>query len=399
MNLINTTYAELYSKFYSNFTSYQIADYDWDNYIFSNNIFKRIHLERYINKNIKVLHLVCVPQPFYDLPIFGLDIVEINGKITMICADYTPMPSPTFKLNMKGNRSRPAWGEFFSNDLFLDIPKDLEDANEKISKIMTVFNNYLNVNNAGLIIVNPIHNLKRHNKYMKNQRQNTKTFKALKRHIGEELAKKFISQVLFPEMTLDTKHPINKMYSRQYQIYIKTKSIHQKAEQTWLSQQLIKGEITKKDYVKYLSIQFHIFNALSYNSFANIVKEAILKDLSNMDASPKYMNKKLRMYLKHLLRNSRTQNNGHLYVHLLALLNGGRYMSKTVPYECFHMNVLNNNLNADYEIRKKTDPSIADVKSAFKHIIKVYDDVRNPSAMDKLKDLLIAGFWPKFSVI
>ena len=91
--------------------------------------FRKLHVEiAEFSNNLKILHCVFFPDPFYNIPIFGLDIVKTKNVVSAAIVDLSPVSksiNPVYKIldNVKKDgftmkRKIPDWGNIFSKDVF-----------------------------------------------------------------------------------------------------------------------------------------------------------------------------------------------------------------------------------------------------------------------------------------
>jgi len=53
--------------------------------------FRKLHIEAAeFSKNLKILHCVFFPDPKFDIPIFGMDLVKINDIVSAAIVDLSP---------------------------------------------------------------------------------------------------------------------------------------------------------------------------------------------------------------------------------------------------------------------------------------------------------------------
>ena len=53
--------------------------------------FRKLHIEvAEFSKNLKILHCVFFPDPKFDIPIFGMDLVKINDIVSAAIVDLSP---------------------------------------------------------------------------------------------------------------------------------------------------------------------------------------------------------------------------------------------------------------------------------------------------------------------
>ena len=87
--------------------------------------FRKLHIEvAEFSKNLKILHCVFFPDPKFDLPIFGMDLVKINDIVSAAIVDLSPVSknqafkyekclSKVDKSSFTSLREIPKWGDFF----------------------------------------------------------------------------------------------------------------------------------------------------------------------------------------------------------------------------------------------------------------------------------------------
>jgi len=92
--------------------------------------FRKLHIEvAEFSKRLKILHCVFFPDPKYDIPIFGMDLVKINEVVTAAIVDLSPVSknqntkydkllSSFEKGEFKSEREIPEWGDIFSKNVF-----------------------------------------------------------------------------------------------------------------------------------------------------------------------------------------------------------------------------------------------------------------------------------------
>ena len=102
--------------------------------------FRKLHIEvAEFSKRLKILHCVFFPDPKYDIPIFGMDLVKINEVVSAAIVDLSPssknqntkydkLLSPIDKSVFESEREIPSWGGIFSGNV---IFASLKNENEK----------------------------------------------------------------------------------------------------------------------------------------------------------------------------------------------------------------------------------------------------------------------------
>ena len=174
--------------------------------------FRKLHIEvAEFSKNIKILHCVFFPDPKFDIPIFGMDLVKINDVVTAAIVDLSPVSKnqslkydkylSEIDLSLFTNlREIPSWGEIFSKNVFF---ASLKTENEKISFCKIVDKYLLTLiqlsSNAcpevdKNIIKERVHFQKN---YCLQQMKNEKTSMILLNYFDKKWVDKYIRNVLF----------------------------------------------------------------------------------------------------------------------------------------------------------------------------------------------------------
>ena len=75
--------------------------------------FRKLHIEvAEFSKNLKILHCVFFPDPKFDIPIFGMDLVKINEIVSAAIVDLSPasknqgLPRREIRPSTKTQKSR-----------------------------------------------------------------------------------------------------------------------------------------------------------------------------------------------------------------------------------------------------------------------------------------------------
>ena len=92
--------------------------------------FRRLHIEvAEFSKRLKILHCVFFPDPKYDIPIFGMDLVKNKELVSAAIVDLSPSSknqnikydkylSNFDKSIFEFEREIPKWGNIFSKNVF-----------------------------------------------------------------------------------------------------------------------------------------------------------------------------------------------------------------------------------------------------------------------------------------
>ena len=174
--------------------------------------FRKLHVEvAEFSKNLKILHCVFFPDPMYDIPIFGMDLVKINDIVSAAIVDLSPASqnqglkyekslSKVDKSSFTSLREIPKWGEIFSKNVFFASLKSKSEKND----FCRVVDQYLSVliklsKEAEPEVKDKI--VQERIDYQKNycvqQMKNEKTSMVLLKYFDEKWVNNYIKTVLF----------------------------------------------------------------------------------------------------------------------------------------------------------------------------------------------------------
>ena len=175
--------------------------------------FRKIHLEvARLGKSLQILHCVFFPDPCYELPIFGADLVVNSNNISAAIVDLSPvgkdLPDSLIsqmsslqvpKFNELGKL--PDWGNIFSPYVCFIRPVDFVE--EKL--FLKLIDQYLSLLLSLLVnvkadAINTIETMDRLNyqkRYCARQRLNEKTRSILTKFFGSSWADEYINKILF----------------------------------------------------------------------------------------------------------------------------------------------------------------------------------------------------------
>ncbi len=185
------------------------------NEIFSCQGMRKLHLEiAQFGKTLQILHCVFFPQPTFDLPIFGLDVVVGPLGVSAAIVDLSPVSSElpeSFKTSLKKilvpdfqqPREIPSWGYIFSPYVQFIRPLNTQ---EELS-FYEVVDSYLNTLYSFLIVATPqkrnnrstIQRYKGQISYCRQQKLNDKTRRLLETAFDQLWADWYIKEILFDE--------------------------------------------------------------------------------------------------------------------------------------------------------------------------------------------------------
>ncbi len=174
--------------------------------------FRKLHIEvAEFSKSLKILHCVFFPDPMFDIPIFGMDLVKINDVVSAAIVDLSPACqnqglkyekslSEVDKSSFTSLREIPKWGEIFSKNVFFAALKNKSEKND----FCRVVDQYLSVliklsKEAKCEFNEEI--IQERIDYQKNyclqQMKNEKTSMVLLKYFDEKWVNNYIKTVLF----------------------------------------------------------------------------------------------------------------------------------------------------------------------------------------------------------
>jgi len=189
-------------------------DYGWENYRYESPNFRLAHVERYSNKGLEVVHITCFPYENSKAPIFGFDVVgfesaeDERSKISGVFIDWSPIMYEEKWHDSTWNKDRklPYWATVFSKDFIAVRPT--EDEYEKIFEVgFDAFQRWMDKINSDADLTEDVEEIQQiienQNTYCEHQASNKRTMGALTANIGEEKARYFMTEVLFPKIKTD----------------------------------------------------------------------------------------------------------------------------------------------------------------------------------------------------
>ena len=166
-----------------------------------------------------------------------------------------------------------------------------------------------------------------------------------------------------------------------------TAELHSQAEKMEFNQRMFKGELSEREYCKYLQNMFHIFVALESKGLPTPKLNRIhnfVTDINELNGSEGIgtLNDALAStleYFQYLNNLHPEQLKPHIYLNYLALAYGGQMMKSKVPgsgtiYDFIDMQEAVGSIRA---IQK--DEWADEVNAGFKYIIKILDELQTQS--------------------
>ena len=174
--------------------------------------FRKLHIEvADFSHRLKILHCVFFPDPKYDIPIFGMDLVKVNEVVSAAIVDLSPSSkeqnikydkflSSIDKSVFESQREIPEWGNIFSENVFF---ASLNNENEK-NAFCKIVDHYLLILIKLSQSVSPDFDhkiIEERIGYQKNyciqQMKNEKTSLVLLRYFDKKWVDEYIKKVLF----------------------------------------------------------------------------------------------------------------------------------------------------------------------------------------------------------
>jgi hypothetical protein len=184
-------------------------DFGWANYRYRSDVFRLAHIERYSDDKIDVLHVTTFPNPEDSSPIFGFDVIATEKKVLGCYIDLSPVEENNVSLSeictginkhFPKRKELPSWADgIFSKDVcFIEPDNDIHFCFFCIQSLQ-VYSDYI----CTLHWNEPLDKeavVKAQNRYCEVQATNPRTYSVLKQKLGEDRAKYFMEEILFPKI-------------------------------------------------------------------------------------------------------------------------------------------------------------------------------------------------------
>lgn len=175
--------------------------------------FRKLHLElAQVGTGLDILHCVMFPDPSYNLPMFGTDLVGGQGGMSAAIADLSPVTadgqlstayhehlSHLPDLAFSEPRQLPEWGTIFSEFCLFIRPQTPEEETQFLDRVSA----YLHWHCQQAVAAQPVSEsevdlvLTGQRQYCQQQQQNDKTRRILEKAFGKEWAGRYMKTVLF----------------------------------------------------------------------------------------------------------------------------------------------------------------------------------------------------------
>jgi len=177
--------------------------------------FRKLHLETArLGAGLQILHCVFFPDPRFDLPVFGADIVAGRGVVSAAIMDLSPvtetLPEPIGRA--LGDQARPpfsqvrelpAWGSIFSPHVLFVRPETEQEQQWFVEEVTTA----LAILAEACRVCDPqadddpatVRRWHGQLHYCKQQKQNDKTRRVLEKAFNPTWADRYIEELLFDD--------------------------------------------------------------------------------------------------------------------------------------------------------------------------------------------------------
>ena len=177
---------------------------------------RKLHLETArLGAGLQILHCVFFPDPCYDLPVFGADIVAGRAGVSAAIVDLSPVREgglPESVLAPLQARRRPPfsqvrelppWGSIFSEEVLFVRPEGAQEEGwfiEEVASFLSALGQAAATGEAQAPD-HPATVSRWHGQlhYCKQQKQNDKTRRALAKAFNPEWADRYIEELLFDD--------------------------------------------------------------------------------------------------------------------------------------------------------------------------------------------------------
>lgn len=193
-----------------NTTILDTEDFGWVNHRYKSDSFRMAHIERYADDKVGVLHITTFPPQWSPEPIFGFDIITTQNSVIGAYMDFSP-GLKTYKftegITFEDRKPIPEWATVFSDEFLTLKPKDDNEFMRFCDWAVQKYQWYLDIlTEKSMVEWEDEHDvIKIQNNYCKVQSTNPRTFNVLKAKIGEERAKYFMEEILFPKIPIQRK--------------------------------------------------------------------------------------------------------------------------------------------------------------------------------------------------
>tara|TARA_Y100001970_G_scaffold42845_1_gene53377 strand:+ start:221 stop:946 length:726 start_codon:yes stop_codon:yes gene_type:complete len=174
--------------------------------------FRKLHIEvADFSRNLQILHSVFFPDPKFDIPIFGMDLVKINNNFSAAIVDLSPVSKNQSNLYEKSLskfdrssfsslREIPKWGNIFSKNVFFASLKNEFEKNAFCKIVDQYLSTLIELSlhsqpDADQKIIQERVNFQKN--YCSQQMKNDKTSMVLLKYFDKKWVDDYIKNILF----------------------------------------------------------------------------------------------------------------------------------------------------------------------------------------------------------
>ena len=174
--------------------------------------FRKLHIEvAEFSKNLRILHAVFFPDPKFNIPIFGMDLVKINDIVSAAIVDLSPVSKnqelkyenllyEVDKSSFTSLREIPDWGKIFSKNVFFASLKNQSEENGFCNLVNQYLSILINISKEAKPEFNKEiiqERIDYQRNYCAQQMKNEKTSMVLLKYFDEKWVNNYIKTVLF----------------------------------------------------------------------------------------------------------------------------------------------------------------------------------------------------------
>jgi len=173
--------------------------------------FRKLHVEiAEFSNNLKILHCVFFPDPFFNIPIFGLDLVKTKNVVSAAIVDLSPVSKTNTLIDeilddvkkdgFSMKREIPEWGDIFSRNVFF---ASLINKNEQnyfyniVDQYLTILVNLNKELKPDLNSKSIDERIDFQRNYCIQQMKNEKTSLVLLKYFDKPWVERYIKEILF----------------------------------------------------------------------------------------------------------------------------------------------------------------------------------------------------------
>ena len=173
--------------------------------------FRKLHVEiAEFSNNLKILHCVFFPDPFFNIPIFGLDLVKTKNVVSAAIVDLSPVSKSNILIDgilddvkkdgFSMKREIPEWGDIFSRNVFFASLINKNEQNHFYNIVDQYLTILVDLNKDLKPDLNPKSIDERiyfQRNYCIQQMKNEKTSLVLLKYLDKQWVERYIKEILF----------------------------------------------------------------------------------------------------------------------------------------------------------------------------------------------------------